>query len=290
MKKLIFVILIINILSCKKNTETPINLEQNCKVKKLSNDTSRIATGNNYFNVTYVNQNITEIVSSVNPKVKEVFTYDNLGFLTKNEEFYSINNVGGEDTIVRSRKVYSYNSMGNISTISFYGRNYAGTNPPTSTLYYAGLDSLFYNNGLISERKRYQPSYIGNGILIFREKENYVWTNEDITSSKLFDYSGINGSLSGTLTINYTYDITKENKIDQNLKKIQYHIADAGYAEYGLRNSKHILTKTNEQSSFSVPQINTYTTILYDNGFVKSIKVNQTNTSYFICDFEYDCK
>jgi len=263
--------------SCQKNPEiTPVTSDKNCSVKSISAGIADFSPNSSYYKVTFTGDKITQLTNSLTSQDKKTFIYNLSGFLLKSEVFYNYDNLG--DTLVRSRIEYFYDTDSNIIKANSYYQEYSAGQ--SLGLKFSGIDSFFYTNGKVSQRKTYVP-YGPNS---YQGKVLINWNNDDIVSFIIY---GQNGLINNTL--NFTYDTLKENKIDINIKKINYNYADASNSMEAMRNSKHVLIKAVEQSRGNSINTYNYLTTFDNNNFIKSIQVNAYGNTYYINRFDYNC-
>jgi hypothetical protein len=273
MKQILFATVVFFLISCDKNTADPI--VPVCKLKTINTDTALSGVKK----VSYNGEYISEIASIQYPAVKQIFTTDASGQLIKEEEFLTADSYG-PDTMVRSRIEYFYDQAKNVIRTLNYHRLYtAGTT--ISTLPLNWIDSFKYTSGKISEIKTYEPF---NGVNIYQGKSVLTWVNDDL--SQITDYDQNNILYYNAV---FTYDLTKENKLDSVFTNLGFAYGFNGGRRGNLKMSKHILTKTVSYWTGSTPVTSTFLTTFNSNGFVNSIQETDYGQTYYIYRFEYKC-
>jgi hypothetical protein len=206
-----------------------------------------------------------------------VYTFNSLNQLIKREDFHNDDNLGAN--LVRSRFEHIYDANNNIVRSNVYYQFYNGV---PMGLMFQGYNNYTYSNGRLSEIKSYSPF---NGVDIFMGRTTFTWLNEDLMSIITYQQNGLADQI-----INFTYDLSKENKFDSVLKYFYIQeIGEYGLTMEGIRRSKHVLTASTQQWVGYTTYNRTYETTFNSKGFIKSIKENAFGRSYYIFRFTYSC-
>lgn len=261
--------------SCGKDPVTSTPPADGCKLKTVNFDTSQSGA----FNVKYDGDLIVQLTRESDSQHKIVFGFDSLNRFAKRETFGPFNG----SQILTGRSEYYYDQSGHFVKRLEYGQTYSGNTALGLSL--QGIDSFTYSGSNISEMKNYSPF---NGTNIYQGKTVFTWTNDDLSSLQEYDQRG-----QVYHSVNFTYDVSKENKFDSLFKG--FYIQEPfeyGHSLEGVRRSKHILTQSVEQWNSSpppLPRTSTYITTFNKNGYVKSIQETIGATTFYVFRFQYTC-
>jgi hypothetical protein len=249
--------ILIALISCNKNNNGNNNGQNtNCKITSITYDFS---PSPRTYNATYVGNNLTELVSTVN---KTIFTFNSSNQITKRETY----DIGNPQ--VQQKTEYTYNSNGNLTEENNY-EYFSGSLNATSKFTYS-----------YSGNKRTEMLIYSNGGTTYDGKYTYTWTGDNITA--LTNYSNTN-----TIDCinNFVFDLNKTNSFYSNFPN--FYIQDL-YDEdlthvYFL--SKNQMTTNSSQCPTLETDNWTYT--YNTSNLTKIVKIN--NGSIPMWTFNYSC-
>lgn len=275
MKYLLLILLfpISLIFSCEKGS-VAAKVSSSCDLKTVNFDTSQ----NNFYNITSNGNHIVQLTLATDSQTKQVYSFNSLNQFVKREDFTNTDNLGA--TLVRSRFEHIYDSLNNLIKIFQSYQTYSAGVALGLSL--TVIDSFLYSSGHIVEMKSYSPF---NGTNIYQGKTVFTWANDDLLTLKQY---GQNGQLYHS--IDFTYDLTKENKFDSICHNFYIQeIFERGHEMEGIRRSKHILISAIEQWAGSPSISRNYITTFNSSGLVKSIQENSNGITYYIFRFGFLC-
>jgi hypothetical protein len=273
--KLLFLILPVFLFSCTKDPDITTPPVTDCKLLTVNFDTS----AGKFYNLKYDSNKIVQLTLTTDPQTKMVYTFNSLNQFIKREDFNNNDNLGAN--LVRHRFEHIYDASNKIIRSNISLQSYSGG--VALGLKFHGYNLYSYSTGLLSEIKSYSPF---NGVDIYMGRTTFTWLNDDLMSITSYAQNGSTDEI-----VNFTYDLSKENKFDSVLKYFYIQeIGEGGFPMEGIRRSKHVLTSsTQHRPSGPITYTRSYQTTFNSRGFIKSIKENAFGTSYYIFSFTYSC-
>ncbi len=219
MKKIILITLLSAItLSCGGNEDDPIPSASNCKITNAAfvEDTSNGYGNLTSYAITYTGNNITKMDGG-----STVYLYEYNGNLLKRHRKY----VGGQ-----------------LKTVADYLTDQTGQ--------VLRMDFDHYNGSIIASEDHITFTYAAPNKLIRMfhyhdtddetEEDIYItWTGDNPTKYESFDENNIL-----QWTTNFTYDLNKENKFNQNFKNFMFY-------EHGDDWIKHVMYQSKNEMTFA---------------------------------------
>ena len=274
MKYLLLLFPFFSLFSCEKNSESETLLTSACELRTINFDTSL----QKFYNININGNHITQLTLATDTQTKQVYEFNNLNQFIKREDFNNEDNLGAN--LVRTRCEHFYDQTNNLIKIFQYNQNYSGGVALGLSL--ANIDSFFYSSNNTAEIRHYTPF---NGTNIYQGVSKFSWVNDDLITLKQYRQ---NGQLYHS--IDFTYDLTKENKFDSICKNFYIQeLFEYGHQMEGIRRSKHILTSAKEEWVGNSPITRNYITTFNSNGFVESIQEKAYGLNYYIFRFGYLC-
>lgn len=252
LKHFTFLLTLLLFFGCSSDKDlNPENSNQTCKISKI---TYGFGSGNETFDVSYDNDNISQFLSST---TKVIFSY-NSNQLTIKETI----NLSNNQTEFKSEFVSINGKITEERTYEYY----------SGALNYTGKDNFEYSGNNLTLIQHYNSNDAYSGKTVIN------WTNNNPTSTSFYDENNV---LECTITLNHNN--TQVNKFNAEFMLFLFQdIFDEDFSKY-LFLGNHNLTSTTNSCSGNTTN---YTITNNSNGYTSEIKQG-TNSLY---KFEYTCQ